>query len=320
MLLAIAASAAALTVGLAPATHAYANPSVTEIEGQIDQLWSQLEPAVEQYNGVHYQLQQNQAKQANLNKHLKPLQLQVDLAQTRVGALSAQLYMNGPGSNINALLESGSPSALADQIATLNQLARDQQKTVAAVTDQVRQYNTQKQQLDVLVGVQLKQDADLAAKKNQIQTQINHLQQLRTQAYGSSGSVGGNLKPVACPVTYSGGAGGKAAQKACSLIGHPYGWGDAGPTYYDCSGMTMTAWASAGVSLAHFTGAQWSETRRISASQLQTGDLVFYGSSIYHVAIYVGGGWVVHAPKPGDRVRMAQMSSPGPIQGYGRPG
>ena len=321
MLLAVAASAAALAIGVGPATHAYASPSPTEIEAQIDQLWSQLEPVVEQYNGVHLQLQQNQAKQAQLSKQLQPLLLQVDLAQVRVGALSAQLYMSGPGSHLNALLESGSPTSLMDQMATLNQLAREQQKTVAAVAAQAKQYNDQKQQIDALVAKQQQEDADLSAKKTQIQKQIDQLDQLRTAAYGSSGAAaGGSLKPVQCPYTYTGGKGAVAAQKACSLIGHPYGWGDAGPTYYDCSGMTMAAWASAGVSLAHYTGAQYSETKRISASQLQDGDLVFYGSSIYHVALYVGGGWVVHAPKPGDKVRMAQMGQIGSISGYGRPG
>jgi cell wall-associated NlpC family hydrolase len=82
----------------------------------------------------------------------------------------------------------------------------------------------------------------------------------------------------------------------------------------------MAAWAAAGVSLAHYTVTQHSQTRRISASELQPGDLVFYGSDLHHVALYVGGGWVVHAPKPGDKVRMAQMGQIGSINSYGRPG
>jgi len=310
----------ALVGGLLPATQAHAAPSVTDIEAQIDKLWNTLEPLVEQYNGVHYQLQQNQAKQIALSKQMAPLQVQVELTELRVGAMSAQLYMNGPGSNLNALLESGSPATLADQLSSLNQLARDQQKTVASVRDQVNQFTAQKQSLDILVAQQKKQDADLAARKNQITAQLNQLQQLRTQAYGASGSAGGTLKPVNCPYTYIGGKAGTAATKACSLIGHPYGWGDAGPTYYDCSGLTMAAWASAGVSLAHYTVTQHSQTKRISANQLQPGDLVFYGSDLHHVAMYVGGGWVVHAPKPGDHVRMAQMGAIGSINSYGRPG
>ena len=315
------AAIAALAVGVLPATQAHATPTPQEVEAQIDTLWGTLEPLVEQYNGVHYQLTQNQAKQAALLKQMGPLQIQVDLAQVRVGAMSADLYMHGPGSTINALLESGTPADLIDRLNSVNELARQQQATVAQAQQQVAQYATQKQALDLLVGQQQKQDADLAAKKSQIQTQLNQLEQLRSAAYGASGSsAGGSLKPVNCPYTYIGGAGGKAAQVACSLIGHPYGWGDAGPTYYDCSGLTMAAWAAAGVSLAHYTVTQHSQTKRISATDLQPGDLVFYGSDLHHVALYVGGGWVVHAPKPGDKVRMAQMGQIGSINSYGRPG
>jgi len=315
------AAIAALAVGVLPATRAHATPSPQEVEAQIDTLWGTLEPLVEQYNGVHYQLTQNQAKQAALLKQMGPLQIQVDLAQVRVGAMSADLYMHGPGSTVNALLESGTPADLIDRLNSVNELARQQQATVAQVQQQVAQYATQKQALDLLVAQQQKQDADLAAKKSQIQTQLNQLEQLRSAAYGASGSsAGGSLKPVNCPYTYIGGAGGKAAQVACSLIGHPYGWGDAGPTYYDCSGLTMAAWAAAGVSLAHYTVTQHSQTKRISATDLQPGDLVFYGSDLHHVALYVGGGWVVHAPKPGDKVRMAQMGEIGSINSYGRPG
>jgi peptidoglycan DL-endopeptidase CwlO len=311
---------AALAVGVLPATQAHATPSPQQVEAQIDQVWGTLEPLIEQYNGVHYQLTQNQAKQAALIKQMGPLQIQVDLAQTRVGAMSADLYMHGPGSNINALLESGSPADLIDRLNSLNELARQQQETVAQAQQQVNQYAAQKKALDLLVAQQQQQDADLTVKKNTIQTQLNQLQQLRTAAYGASGSAGGSLKPVNCPVTYIGGAGGKAAQVACSLIGHPYGFAQAGPTYYDCSGLTMAAWAAAGVSLAHFTVTQHSQTRRISAADLQPGDLVFYGSDLHHVALYVGGGWVVHAPTPGDYVRMAKMADPGTINSYGRPG
>jgi peptidoglycan hydrolase CwlO-like protein len=153
-----------------PATQAFAAPtqSVTDIEAQIDKVWATMEPLVEQYNGVHYQLTQNQAKQAALEKQMGPLQVQVDLAETRVGAMSAQLYMRGPGSNLNALLESGSPATLVDELSSLNELARQQEDTVAQVKKQVGQYATQKQQLDVLVAQEQQQDADLAAKKNTI--------------------------------------------------------------------------------------------------------------------------------------------------------
>jgi cell wall-associated NlpC family hydrolase len=72
------------------------------------------------------------------------------------------------------------------------------------------------------------------------------------------------------------------------------------------------------VSLAHYTVTQRQQTTSISASMLRPGDLVFYGSPAYHVALYIGGGWVAHAPKPGDKVREAPIAGPGRPSGYGR--
>jgi cell wall-associated NlpC family hydrolase len=318
LVVAFIAALVAVIAGLAPATHAYATPNPQEVEAQIDQLWAQLEPLVEQYNGVHDQLNKNLAKQAELTRQLEPLQMSVDLAMTRVGAISAKLYETGPGSNTAALLSAGSPEALLTGLAMLDQIARHQQQAISVTKDQLNQYNQQKAPLDALIAQQRQQDADLAAKKQQIQGQLDQLQKLRTQAYGASGAPGGSLKPVACPVTYIGGAAGKATAYACSKIGSPYQWGAAGQTMFDCSGLTMAAWAAGGVSLGHNTVTQRGQTMSISASALRTGDLVFYGSPAYHVAFYIGGGWVLHAPKPGDKVREAPIAGPGRPSGYGR--
>lgn len=318
LVVSIVAASVAVIVGLLPATHAYAAPSPQEVEAQIDQLWSQLEPLIEQYNGVHDQLNKNLAKQADLNKQLEPLQMQVDLSMARVGAIAARLYETGPGSNAAMLLSAGSPDALLDQLAMMDQMARRQQQDVAVTRDQLNEYNKQKAPLDALIAQQRQQDADLANKKKQIEAQLNQLQSLRTAAYGASGAAGGSLKPVPCPVSYVGGAAGKAVAYACSKIGSPYQWGAAGQSMFDCSGLTMASWAAAGVSLGHNTVTQRNQTTSISASQLRTGDLVFYGSPPYHVSLYIGNGWVEHAPKPGDRVRLAPIAGPGRPSGYGR--
>jgi cell wall-associated NlpC family hydrolase len=314
------ASLAALIVGLAPATNGYAAPSAQDVQKQIDQLWNQLEPLIEQYNGVHVQLQQNLAKQADLNRKLQPLQMQVDLSMTRVGAISSRLYMSGPGSKVATLLETGSPSAFVEQLSVINHLAKDQRDTLIEVNKQVKQYNAQKIPLDALIAQQRKQDADLSVKKTQIQGQLAALQKLYQQVGASS--VGGSLRPVPCPQEYIGGSAGKAINFACNVIGKPYVWATAGPSTYDCSGLTLAAWAAAGVSLNHYTVDQRRETTSVSRANLRPGDLVFYfgSSSPSHVAIYVGNGWVVHAPHPGDKVRMAKMDVIASPSGFGRPG
>ena len=113
-------------------------------------------------------------------------------------------------------------------------------------------------------------------------------------------------------------AGGAAAAIAFATaqLGEPYRWGAAGPDAWDCSGLTAGAWASAGTYLPHYSVAQYTQSTRITAAQLAPGDLVFWGSSsspssIYHVALYIGDGQVIHAPRtgrdvsPGVDVRLA---------------
>jgi cell wall-associated NlpC family hydrolase len=98
-----------------------------------------------------------------------------------------------------------------------------------------------------------------------------------------------------------------------------YKWGAAGPTNYDCSGLTMAAWAKAGVSLPHNAADQKRAVTSISKSSLRPGDLVFYYSPVHHVAMYIGSGWIVHASQAGEPVQMRVMDN-GSINGYGRPG
>jgi cell wall-associated NlpC family hydrolase len=312
-------AAVAFVVGLLPVTVAHASPSVTEIEKQIDEAWNKLEPVIEQYNNIHSQLVKNRAKSADLARKIQPLQLQVDLALTRVGDIAAQYYMGGRTTSVvGAILSSGSPTTLADQLTMLDQLARVQQEQISSVTTVKSKYDGQKKQLDDLIALQAKQDADLSAKKKTIEVELDRLQKLRIQAYGTS-AVGGSLRIGACPALYIGGAAGTAVKTACAQIGKRYVWGANGPSTFDCSGLTQYAWDAAGVSLTHYTGAQWHEGVSVSRANARPGDLVFFYSDLHHVGMYVGNGLMVHAPHSGDVVRM-QYISVMPIAGFRRPG
>jgi len=111
--------------------------------------------------------------------------------------------------------------------------------------------------------------------------------------------------------SYNGPASGRASEAiktAYAQLGDPYVYGAAGPSAFDCSGLTMYAWNSAGVSLPHSSSAQYSSTRHVSISALQPGDLVFYYSPISHVAIYIGGGRVVHASTAGKPVKISNLN------------
>ena len=117
-----------------------------------------------------------------------------------------------------------------------------------------------------------------------------------------SGGGGGSFVP---PPNASAAA--IAIAAAQSQLGVPYVWGGATPGVgFDCSGLTMWAYAQAGVSLSHLTYSQEGEGRVVPLSQIQPGDLVFYWNA-GHVALYVGGGSVIHAPHTGDVVRYGSL-------------
>jgi cell wall-associated NlpC family hydrolase len=148
----------------------------------------------------------------------------------------------------------------------------------------------------------------------------------RAAAAAGSGAEG----PTGAPSwAWSSGAtatqGGIAASWALSQLGKPYQWGAAGPDSYDCSGLTMEAWAHAGVQLLHYTGYQWEEGPHVPLDQLQRGDLLFYAtntsdpSTIHHVGIYIGNAMMVDAPYTGAFVRIDSIYAPGGLIGAVRP-
>lgn len=313
--------AAAGVIVTAPATAALATPSPSSVEAQIDTQWNQLEPIIETYNDVHGKLIKNQAQLKKLSAQLTPLQVQVDVALSSVRGLATDAYKQGSPSAVSAMLMSGSTNQLTDKLTLLDQLARHQQAQIAGVAKLRDQYAKSKQDLQVLTDSIAARDAQLAQQKKAINVKIDALQKLRTAAYGATGGDDGPLRIGPCPVTYTNDDGGKAARKACSLIGKPYVFGSDGPSTYDCSGLTKEAWATVGVTLDHYTKDQWNEGKPVSRGDLEPGDLVFFfPGSLHHVAIYIGGGEVVHAPHTGDHVRMAVMDKVGPIAGYRRPG
>ncbi|MBW3576696.1 MAG: C40 family peptidase [Actinobacteria bacterium] len=111
-----------------------------------------------------------------------------------------------------------------------------------------------------------------------------------------------------------------AVDAARSQVGKPYRWGAEGPDAYDCSGLTKWAWAKAGVSLPHSSRMQFEVTARVPRSDLRPGDLMFFGSPIHHVALYIGDGKVVEAPYSGERVRINDRTvHRSDLVGIGRP-
>ncbi len=105
------------------------------------------------------------------------------------------------------------------------------------------------------------------------------------------------------PAVSSGAAAAVAFARA--QLGKPYAFATSGPNTFDCSGLTMAAWAAGGVRMPHYSGSQATMFARVSYAQLQPGDIVVFYADLHHVGIYIGGGMMIHAPQTGDVVKVA---------------
>ena len=108
---------------------------------------------------------------------------------------------------------------------------------------------------------------------------------------------------------------------ALRQLGKPYRWGATGPAAYDCSGLTSQAWAHAGTPIPRTSQEQWARLPRVPLNRLRPGDLIVYFPEATHVALYLGDGKVVQAPRPGTRVKVSPLAA-NPVLGRGtaRPG
>jgi peptidoglycan DL-endopeptidase CwlO len=310
-----------------PATAAHADPSIAQIQQQIQVESTRLEKIVEQYNKLNEQLKATQAQAVTLAARLGPLQQQMDAASDRISAMSAQAYRGADMVSTEALLTSGAPAEFIDRMSTLDHVARAQQQLLDQFIAAKRQHDANSVKLASTIRQLDAQRDALAAHKAQITKDLAHLYQLRKEAYGRIAAARAAAARAAAaraaaaglrsPAAYTPGRAGIAVRYAYGALGKPYEWGADGPNSYDCSGLTMAAWRAAGVQLPHNAEMQWHAVPHLSRSQLRPGDLVFY-ENLGHVAIYVGNGQIVQAPTFGETVKVSPIDILPPY-GYGRP-
>jgi cell wall-associated NlpC family hydrolase len=290
------------------------NPSPHDLSQQLGAASQQLETVIEQYNSTQVRLSATQAQRAALTARMAPVEQAMNALSSQIGQYSAGLYEHVGGS-VGALIAAGSPDTLLDQLTMLDHVSSVARRKIAALTSEQQRYAGQRRDLDALLAQQGVQQADLAAKRTRIQTQIAQLRQLRYTLYGGRNPVTPRDRYVP---PYQPGPAGVAVRFAYEQLGKPYRWAADGPESFDCSGLTMASWRAAGVGLPHSSTMQWAQVAHVPRDQLRPGDLVFYYGDIHHVAIYIGGDKMIHAPTYGEDVRIAPVDE-APIHGYGRP-
>ena len=308
---------ASLGVLLGSGTAVHADPTLTELERQIDAAWNKLEPVIEEHNATKIKLAQQRKKVQAIQAKILPLQLKLDIAMDRVGEFAAYMYAGGSTSAINSLLTTGDPGVFADQLIQLDQFARMQSDSVQDAVEARQALQEQKTPMDALLASLAEQEKEQAAKAKELDVAVDKLQAQVAKLYAGSAQIG-SLRPAPCPSTYPGGKNGIAVKFACAQIGKPYVWGADGPNSYDCSGLMLAAWGKAGIDLPHNAAAQRRSMPYIRYADLRPGDFVFMYSDIHHVGMYVGNGWIVHASRAGVPIRMKRLDT-ADVHSYGRP-
>jgi cell wall-associated NlpC family hydrolase len=237
--------------------------------------------------------------------------------QTVVDQFADASFISGAEFNkLSALLTGTSAQDFLDRSSALAVLADNKNKALADFTGAVQAADTAQQQAsDARSRAQGASDAaaqllnDLHAQQAALQKQLRDLQSLSTKLSASDKAsqkdTGGSAPGLPAPSSDAQ----TAINVALSKLGSSYVWGATGPSTFDCSGLTQYAYKAAGISLPRTSQAQSTTGMAVSRSQLQPGDLVFYGSPVHHVGIYLGDGKMVHAPDTGDVVKISPLQN-----------
>jgi cell wall-associated NlpC family hydrolase len=313
----------ALSGTMLVASPSQADPDIDTVQGRVDSLYHQAEQASERYNNARIQVKQAQTRLAALRADLTRQQRKVADVRQQVASSVVQQYQGQALSSATQVLLSNDPDAFLSRLTTVSQY-NDQQSQLMA------DFAVQAKQLQLRQAAAKRELARIAATKKQLgreKAEIDHkaaeakalLSRLKDRAAAASRSVERAAPaPVAAAPAASGRAGAAVAY-ALAQVGDAYVYGATGPDAFDCSGLTMMAWAQAGVALPHSSSAQQGSGTPVSQSQLQPGDLVFYYQPVSHVGIYIGHGQIVNAENPSAGVRIAPVNSM-PYSGAVRPG
>jgi len=298
---------------------ANAAPNLIEVQGRVRDLQEQATTAAE---GA----QEAKVTLARLNKTLVTVQQEasqqgasVTAMNKLIGAIAADQYKSGPLSKSLELLFSSDPSLYLSTAGSLEAVTRKKSADLKKFSVATQRLNatslTVADKLSLVKAAEAKFRKQLAIANSKLDeaeallAKLTAAERERLAKLNDDEENADQQRSLADAGKYGSvsGRGGAAIKYALAQIGDRYIFGADGLTTWDCSGLTMRAFGAAGVSLPHSSRAQYKYGKAISRKELQPGDLVFFGKPISHVAIYLGGNRMLHAPRKGSRVKIAEF-------------
>jgi peptidoglycan DL-endopeptidase CwlO len=308
----VALSAAIATgmVVLPQSGYASPDPSIQQVQRRANQLFHEAEDAQERLNTIREQLKDARQDLKGLRSDVADQERTLDRVADRVSSMVAVQAQQSPVNLTTQLLASGDPDDFLAGLAAMQSYNSTQASLLDGYQAAAAELKLRKQQLGEQVDA-ITDAKDQAAKEYQtVKEKSDRAQDLLDELQAEQIEASRDDTRAPTNVVATSEQAQIAVDFALAQQGDPYVYGAAGPDSYDCSGLTMAAWAAAGVSLPHSSSMQATMGTPIDSSEAQPGDLFFYYSPISHVAMYIGDGMVVHAPQPGESVEVV------PAEGY----
>lgn len=317
----------------ARADQAMAAPArdINQVRAQVRDLEAKAEAGTERYNEAAGQLAQVQATLASLKARAGRQRAALALDTARINDLARTAYTSGGLDTGLQVLLADDPAQFLQQASTLQRVAASQAAALRRTqTARLRLKQTEDQVADkericqdyrnAMASAKREADAQLAAAQAVLSSLVaserrrlaalaaaerrassSAASHARTQLLTQLGRNASGMSPRAVA----------AVRYALNQVGDRYVAAQAGPSAFDCSGLTLAAWRSAGIALPHYSYSQFNTTRRIPLSQARPGDLLFYFKyGTHHVSMYIGNGRMVHAANPSSGVIVTSVYDP----------
>lgn len=327
----LALAGAATATGIEGTAHADPQLTTAQVKAKVDKLYHEAEAATEKYNGAKEKAADASAALDTLRDEAARRTEQLNVSRNALGSIATAQYRAGGLDPALQLALSSDPDEYLRGSALAERAGFQQARAVERMRAQLGELGRLRTKADGKLDELKRRQSDLATHKSTVRKKLADAEKLlarltaaeraryaastgpadqradRAESRGAATAVQAPNSRAAAAIAYARGA-----------LGKPYVWGATGPNGFDCSGLTQAAWRAAGVSLPRTTYTQINAGQRVTRSQLAPGDLVFFFSGISHVGLYVGGGQMIHAPRPGADVRMAPIDQM-PFAGATRP-
>jgi cell wall-associated NlpC family hydrolase len=309
-----------IAVFMAQSIQAQAAPSVASVQRDIDRLRTLAAEKYEAANEATLKIKALQKETGTLQQREEIIQKELSVVSKVLAKIAISEYQGSGFGKSFELLFSSDPTQYLSDASVLDGVSKGYSK-------QLREYAATKQRVQATQLVLGDRTALLLAEQKRLNQQVAEAktallkaekllkslakadrERLLREEAAREDKILSDSKRYAASYKGDNTRGSIALKFALQQIGDIYVWAAAGPTRWDCSGLTLRAFQKAGVSLPHHSGSQFKYGKQVAYSNLKPGDLLFFGKPISHVSIYMGGGKMVQAPRAGKKVEVVNLT------------